>query len=71
MFFRTNEPLWVIYQVNQNLILQPENYEDVFPRIDLFNGDKTNTESSKDSLTLRIEATHLLDMHASKFNKHL
>lgn len=56
-----DESLWVKSQLNRRLVLQ-KNYEDVFPRVDHFNGAKTHVESSKDSQMVKIGATHLVEM---------
>lgn len=42
--FHTYDPEWITSQDNQKLVLQQENYEEVFPMVDQFNGIKTYIE---------------------------
>ncbi|XP_073225513.1 homeobox-leucine zipper protein HDG11-like [Cicer arietinum] len=59
---RTNEPFWVKSQVDRRLVLHQQNYENIFSRVDHFDGADVRIESSKDSRIVKFKALDLIDM---------
>lgn len=60
---RTNDPLWVQSEFDhRKLVLHPESYEKLFPRVNHFESSQAREESTKDSRIVGIKSIKLIEM---------